>query len=61
MTPRIIDQIGLCFLVAAIAVLLFSIYQSSYAGRSMGLSSLGTVLLVLGIGIRFSARKAARK
>jgi hypothetical protein len=61
MTPRILEQIGLCFLVAAIGVLLFSIYRSSFSTPSMGLSSLGSVLLVLGIVMRVRARRASAK
>lgn len=60
MTPRILSQIGMVFLLSAIAVLLFSVYRSSHGTASTGLSSLGTVLLVLGIGIRMRARKAIR-
>ena len=58
MTPRIFSQVGLCFLVSAIAVLVFSIYRSVNGTPSVGLSSLGTVLLVLGVAIRMRARKA---
>lgn len=58
MTPRIIDQVGLVFLVSALAVFAVSIWQSTHGTRSVGLSSLGTVLLVLGIGIRMNARRA---
>jgi multisubunit Na+/H+ antiporter MnhG subunit len=57
MNAQTVLQIGLVFLVSAIAVLAFSIYRSSHGIPSTGLSSLGTVLLVLGIGIRMSARK----
>jgi hypothetical protein len=61
MTPRITDQIGLVFLVSALAVFALSIWQSTHGTRSTGLSSLGTVLLVLGIGIRMQARRAGGK
>jgi hypothetical protein len=61
MTPKIIDQVGLVFLVSALAVFALSIWQSTHGTRSTGLSSLGTVLLVLGIGIRISARRAGGK
>ena len=57
MTPQIISNIGLVFLASAIAVLLFSIYRSSVSVPSTGLSVLGSVLLVLGIGLRISARR----
>ncbi|MFZ4690452.1 MAG: hypothetical protein ACOYLS_14540 [Polymorphobacter sp.] len=57
MTPRILSQVGLVFLLSAIAVLLFSVYRSLHGTPSTGLSSFGTVLLVLGIGIRMRARK----
>lgn len=58
MTPRILSQVGLVFLVSAIAVLAFSIWLSTHGSRSVGLSSFGTVLLVLGIGIRMRSRQA---
>ena len=58
MTPRILSQIGLVFLVSAIAVLLFSVYRSANAVPSTGLAVLGTVLLVVGIAMRMRARKA---
>ena len=61
MTPKIIDQVGLVFLVSAMAVFALSIWQSTHGTRSTGLSSLGTVLLVLGIGIRMQARRAGSK
>jgi hypothetical protein len=61
MTPRIIDQVGLVFLVSALAVFALSIWQSTHGTRSTGLSSLGTMLLVLGIGIRMQARRAGGK
>ena len=57
MTPPIISNIGLVFLASAIPVLLFSIYRSSVSVPSTGLSVLGSVLLVLGIGLRVSARR----
>lgn len=60
MSPQIISNIGMVFLVSAIAVLLFSIYRSSYSVPSTGLSVLGSVLLVLGIGLRVSARRGGR-
>jgi uncharacterized membrane protein len=60
MTPQIISQIGMVFLVSAIAVLLFSIYRSSHGSASTGLSMFGTALLVLGIGLRVRARNTAR-
>lgn len=60
MTPRITSQIGLVFLVSAIAVLLLSVYRSSHGTLSTGLSSLGTVLVVLGIGLRVRARRTGR-
>jgi hypothetical protein len=49
-------QMGMVLLVSAIAVLLFSIYRSSAGTPSTGLAGLGTVLLVLGIGLRMRAR-----
>jgi hypothetical protein len=58
MTPKVIDQVGLVFLVSALAVFALSIWQSTHGTRSVGLSSFGTVLLVLGIGIRVHARRA---
>ena len=60
MTPQIISNIGMVFLASAIAVLLFSIYRSFNGTPSAGLSVLGSVLLVLGIGLRISARRAGR-
>lgn len=57
MTPKITSQIGLVFLVSAIVVLLLSVYRSSSGTPSTGLSSLGTVLVVLGIGLRVRARR----
>ena len=60
MSTQIVSQIGLVFLVSAIAVLGFSIYRSSNGMPSTGLSSLGTVLVVLGIGLRVRARKAGK-
>lgn len=60
MTPQIISNIGMVFLVSAIAVLLFSIYRSFYGSPSTGLSLLGSALLVLGIGLRFSARRGGQ-
>ncbi len=59
MTPRIIHQIGLCFLLPAIVVLVFSIYRSSHGTASAGLSGLGTVLLIVGIVLRVHARRVA--
>lgn len=59
MTPRILSQLGLCFLAGAILVLLFSIWRSITSTPSVGLASFGTVLLVLGIMMRVRARKAA--
>jgi hypothetical protein len=41
-------------------VLAFSIYRSSQGMPSTGLSSFGTVLVVLGIGIRMRARKGGK-
>ena len=58
MTPKILDQVGLVFLVSAIAVFALSIWQSTHGTRSVGLSSFGTVLLLLGIGIRIRGRQA---
>ena len=58
MTPRIVHQVGLVFLVSAIAVLIFSIYRSTQGTASIGLSGLGTVLLVIGIVLRARARRA---
>lgn len=60
MTPKIVSQVGLVFLLSAIAVLLFSVYRSSNDTPSTGLASLGTVLLVLGIALRMRARRAAK-
>ena len=60
MTPKIASQTGLVLLVSAIAVLLLSVYRSSVGPPSTGLSSLGTVLIVLGIGLRVRARRAGR-
>lgn len=60
MNAQTVSQIGLVFLVSAIAVLVFSIYRSSHGMPSTGLSSLGTVLVVLGIGIRMNARKGRK-
>ena len=60
MTPRIISQIGLVLLVSAIAVLLLSVYRSSLGTASIGLSSLGTVMVMLGIGLRVRARRMGR-
>ena len=57
MTPRIVSQVGLVFVVSAIAVLVFSIWRSSNGSPSAGLSSLGTVLLVIGIALRVRARR----
>ncbi|MBC7520110.1 MAG: hypothetical protein H7268_03295 [Sandarakinorhabdus sp.] len=59
MTPKIVLQVGMVFLVSAIAVLLFSAYRSSTGTPSTGLSILGTVLLVMAIGMRMRARRAA--
>lgn len=58
MTPRIVSQIGMCLLVPAIAVLLFSIYRSATGLPSAGLSGLGTVLLLMGVALRWRARRA---
>ena len=58
MTPRILSQVGLVFLVSAIAVLLFSVWRSASEAPSAGLASLGTVLLVFGIAMRMRARRA---
>lgn len=60
MTPQIISNIGLVLLVSAIAVLLCSIYRSSFSVPSTGLSVLGSVLLVLGIGLRVNARRGGK-
>ena len=60
MTPRIASQVGLVFLLSAIAVLLLSVYRSSHGTPSTGLSSLGTVLVVLGIGLRVRARRTGK-
>ena len=60
MSAQIVSQIGLVFLVSAIAVLGFSIYRSSNGIPSTGLSGFGTVLVVLGIGMRMRARKAGK-
>jgi hypothetical protein len=60
MSAQIVSQIGLVLLVSAIAVLAFSIYRSSHGMASTGLSSFGTVLMVLGVGLRIRARKAGR-
>jgi|GEM_PF-4394214 hypothetical protein len=60
MTPQILSQVGMVLLASAIAVLLFSILRSSQGTASTGLASLGTVLLVLGIGIRVRVRRAGR-
>ena len=60
MSVSVVSQLGMVLLGSAIAVLCFSIYRSSYGMPSTGLSSLGTVLLVVGIGLRVRARKARR-
>ena len=60
MTPKLVSQVGLVFLISAIAVLLLSVYRSSHGTPSIGLSSLGTVLVVLGIGLRVQARRLNR-
>jgi hypothetical protein len=61
MTPKIAYQIGMVFLVSALAVFALSIWQSTHGTRSIGLSSLGTVLLIMGIGIRIQSRRAGSK
>jgi hypothetical protein len=61
MTPKIAYQIGMVFLVSALAVFALSIWQSTHGTRSTGLSSLGTVLLIMGIGIRIQSRRAGIK
>lgn len=58
MNARTVSQLGLVLLLSAAAVLAFSIYRSSHDMPSTGLSSLGTVLMVLGVAIRVRARKA---
>lgn len=58
MTPRILSQVGLVFLLSAIAVLVFSAWRSASVAPSGGLAALGTVLLVLGIAMRMRARRA---
>jgi hypothetical protein len=60
MNARIVSQIGMVLLASAIAVLAFSIYRSSHGVPSTGLSSLGTVLMVLGVALRVRARKAGQ-
>ena len=60
MTPKLVSQVGLVFLISAIAVLLLSVYRSSHGTPSSGLSSFGTVLVVLGIGLRVQARRLNR-
>ncbi|MBC7505580.1 MAG: hypothetical protein H7267_07650 [Sandarakinorhabdus sp.] len=60
MSPQIVLNIGMVLLVSAIAVLLFSIWRSSFGLPSTGLSVLGSVLLVLGIGLHVSARRGSR-
>ena len=60
MSPQIISGIGMVFLTSAFAVLLLSIYRSSTGLPSTGLSVLGTVLLVVGIGLRVGARRGRR-
>jgi hypothetical protein len=60
MNAQIVSQIGLVLLISAIAVLAFSIYRSSHGMPSTGLSSFGTVLMVMGVGLRMRARKAGR-
>ena len=57
MTPRIVSQVGLVFVVSAIVVLVFSIWRSSHGSSSAGLSSLGTILLVIGLALRVRARR----
>ena len=57
MTPRIVSQVGLVFVVSAIAVLVFSIWRSSHGAPSVGLSIFGTLLLVLGMALRVQARR----
>ncbi|KAB7648732.1 hypothetical protein [Polymorphobacter fuscus] len=56
MTAPLLAQIGMVLLVSALAVLLFSIYRSATGAPSAGLAGLGTVLLVMGIGLRKWAR-----
>jgi multisubunit Na+/H+ antiporter MnhG subunit len=58
MNAQTVSQIGMVLLVSAIAVLAFSIYRSSHGMPSTGLSSFGTVLMVLGVALRVRARKA---
>jgi hypothetical protein len=60
MTPQIIAQLAMVFVVSAMAVLLFSIWRSSHGTPSPGLSVLGTLLLVLGIGLRMRARRGGQ-
>lgn len=60
MNAETVSQIGLVFLGSAIAVLAFSIYRSSQGMPSTGLSTFGTVLVVLGVGIRMRARKGGK-
>ena len=60
MNARTFSQIGMVFLVSAIAVLMLSVYRSSHDMPSRGLSSLGTVLVVLGIGLRVKARRSQK-
>lgn len=58
MTPRIVSHLGLCLLIGSILVLSFSIWRSMHDVPSMGLASLGTLLLLLGIAMRVRARRA---
>ncbi len=60
MNAATVAQLGLVLLGSAFAVLAFSIYRSVNGMPSTGLAGLGTVLVVLGIGLRLKARQGRR-
>ncbi len=60
MNARTVSQLGMVFLVSALAVLAFSVYRSSHDLPSRGLASLGTALMLLGIAVRIKARQGSR-
>jgi putative exporter of polyketide antibiotics len=61
MTPKIAHGVGFVLLVSALAVFALSIWQSAHGTRSTGLSVLGTLLLIMGIGIRVQSRRFGGK